>query len=275
LGIAGFLVAAIPIYYGKLRRRGPVTGGIYKLVRHPQYASLILCSFGLLLVWPRNIVVITFVAVVFAYYFLARAEEQECSAKFGQPFDDYVQRTGMFLPFDSWLLRRLPSLHRKSVRRNGAVLGCFVAALIIGLAPAHALRVYSVRSLYAAYTGDSAIVSVVPLDDLTMQRATGIARSHPEVMARVQVATTVTSRLLVYVLPAQWFESDIPMNMAGHRGHYEPRDWDRNRLKVLVMQAVVDEEKAPVGEKLLLSVCDRRPIVEATVRWGGIPTPID
>jgi protein-S-isoprenylcysteine O-methyltransferase Ste14 len=291
LGIAGFLASAVPIYYSKLRRRGPVTGGIYRFVRHPQYSSLIACSFGLLLVWPRNIVMITFVAVVFAYYFLARAEEKECSARFGPAFGEYVRRTGMFLPFDLRLRRRLPALPRGGIRRTVAILGCFVAALVLGIALAHAARLWSVRSLYTVHTDDSAIVSLVPLDQPSIREAVGIALADAEVTARVRAAKFAPSRFLIYVMPSEWSESDIPMNTAGRHGHHEPPDWDRDRLKVLIMRAIVDAGSAPTGEEILLSVRDRKPIVEVTVamnpghvvtigqppdtvRWGGIPTPI-
>jgi protein-S-isoprenylcysteine O-methyltransferase Ste14 len=291
LGLVGFFVAAVPIYYGKLRSRGPVTGGVYRFVRHPQYSALMLCSFGLLLVWPRHIVMVAFVAVAFAYYFLARSEERECSAKFGKSFDEYVERTSMFFPFDAEIWKRLPSLPKAGLARAGAVVGYLVAAVVLGIALTHALRLWSVRSLYTAHTEDSAIVSLVPLDDPTMLKASGIARGDPKVTAAVQAAATATSQLLIYVLPAEWFESDIPMNMQGHQGHFEPRDWQRSRLKVLVMQAVVDDGDGPAGEELLLRIRHRKPIAEATVdldtervlaidqppesvRWGSIPTPI-
>jgi hypothetical protein len=203
-------------------------------------------------------------------------------------FDDYVERTSMFFPFDSSLWRRLPALPQAGLARVGAIAGCIAASLLVGITLTHALRLWSVRALYAAHTEDSAIVSLVPLDDSTIQKANHIARADPAVAAAVQAST---SRLLVYVLPAEWFESDIPMNMQGYRGHHEPRDWQRNRLKVLIMQAIVDESAAPTGEDLLLGIRDRKPITEvtvdldgehvatieqppATVRWGSIPTPI-
>jgi protein-S-isoprenylcysteine O-methyltransferase Ste14 len=291
LGFVGFLIAAVPIYVGKLRGGGPVVRGIYRYVRHPQYTSLILCSFGLLLVWPRNIVMISFLAMTFAYYFLAKTEEKECSAKFGPAFDAYVQRTGMFLPFDSWLRQRLWALPQRGVRRTVAVLGCFVGALVLGLALAHGARLWSVRSLYTAYGDDAAIVSLVPLDQPAIRKAVRIARTDPNVATRVRAATTDVSKFLIYVMPSEWSESDIPMNTAGRHGHHEPPGWDRNRLKILIMQAIVDRGTAPTGTELLLSVRDRKPIVEVTValnpeqvltiekppetvRWGGIPTPI-
>jgi hypothetical protein len=121
--------------------------------------------------------------------------------------------------------------------------------------------------------------------------AIGIARTDPEVAARVRAATNQSSRFVIYVMPSDWSESDLPMNTAGRHGHHEPPDWDRNRLKVLVMRAIVDGSTAPVGTELLLSARDRKPIVEVTValdpeqvvaieqppetvRWGGIPTPV-
>ncbi len=82
-GLLIFCVSAGQVYYAKLRKKGAVTGGIYKYIRHPQYAAFAVCSFGLLLLWPRYLVLIMFITIMFAYYFLAKLEERECEAKFG------------------------------------------------------------------------------------------------------------------------------------------------------------------------------------------------
>ncbi len=49
VGSLAFCVGAGQVYYYKLARKGAVTGGIYNHIRHPQYVSLVICSFGLLL----------------------------------------------------------------------------------------------------------------------------------------------------------------------------------------------------------------------------------
>ena len=77
LGFSIFVIGACQIYYSKLTKKGAVLGGLYKYIRHPQYTSFIVCSFGLMLLWPRYIVIFFFVTLSFGYFFLARAEEKE------------------------------------------------------------------------------------------------------------------------------------------------------------------------------------------------------
>ena len=66
-GFLAFCIGACQVYYYKIRKKGIVTGGVYNRVRHPQYASFIVCSFGLLLLWPRYIVALMFVTMLFFY----------------------------------------------------------------------------------------------------------------------------------------------------------------------------------------------------------------
>jgi protein-S-isoprenylcysteine O-methyltransferase Ste14 len=67
LGFLAFCVGAAQIYYYKFARKGMVIGGVYNFIRHPQYVSLSVCSLGLLLAWPRYLVLISFVTMLFAY----------------------------------------------------------------------------------------------------------------------------------------------------------------------------------------------------------------
>jgi protein-S-isoprenylcysteine O-methyltransferase Ste14 len=292
LGFLGFCAAAIPVYYRKLAKKGAVTGGIYKHIRHPQYLSLIICSLGLLLVWPRNIVMISFVTVIFAYYFLAKAEEKECIAKFGKPYEDYVRRTGMFLPFDYRIGKRMPNLPRSGVKRYVSILCCYAVALLIAVSLTHCLRIWSARSLHSHYEDDTAVVSLTRIDEPTMDKVITLTISHPLVNQQIQAEKrTPPARFLIYVMPAEWFMSDLPMNMKGHRGHHEPKEWNRDLYKILVMRAFGVEDDHARNEDLLLAIRHRKPLVELTlnireerllavekppptVRWGNIPTPL-
>jgi hypothetical protein len=235
---------------------------------------------------------LTFVSVVFAYYFLARSEEKECSVKFGQPFDDYMRRTSMFLPFDSWVLRRLPDLAVPGAGRYIVIFGSYFAALLASGLLAHGARLWSARSLYASYTSDTAIVSLVRADQPTIKRATSLALTHPQIIEKIRAARRdPQARFIVYLMPAQWFMSDLPMNLRGYRGHHEPKDYDPSQWRVLVMKAIVGEAGNAGGEGLLLATRDRVPLSEVTVdmrdgkvvaveepprtvRWGSIPTPL-
>lgn len=97
LGILGFFFCAGQVYTAKLFRRGMVHSWIYSRIRHPQYLSLAIAGFGLLTVWPRIIILILYVGMLFAYYFLARFEEKQVEAKHPE-YADYRRRTAMFIP---------------------------------------------------------------------------------------------------------------------------------------------------------------------------------
>ena len=99
-GLVVFAIGAFRVYRAKLRGRGAVTGGLYAVIRHPQYAALIVASVGMLLVWPRFLVLFATATVVFAYVLLARAEESICLHRFSD-YAVYRERTGMFVP-RSW-----------------------------------------------------------------------------------------------------------------------------------------------------------------------------
>jgi protein-S-isoprenylcysteine O-methyltransferase Ste14 len=83
IGMTAFCIGAGQIYYYKFTRKGAVTGGIYNLIRHPQYVSLAVCGFGLLLVWPRYLVLLSFITMLFAYYFLAKVGQFYASLESG------------------------------------------------------------------------------------------------------------------------------------------------------------------------------------------------
>ena len=63
-GLVGFFTGAFQVYRAKLRRIGMVEGGVYRYIRHPQYAALIIASLGLLLIWPRFLVLFSPVAMI-------------------------------------------------------------------------------------------------------------------------------------------------------------------------------------------------------------------
>jgi protein-S-isoprenylcysteine O-methyltransferase Ste14 len=97
-GLVGFLVAALQVYYAKFRSRSVVRGGFYKLVRHPQYFFLAVAGLGLLIVWPRFILLIVYVNMLWFYYLLARSEEKRMQSRYGDAYSELVRNTSMFIP---------------------------------------------------------------------------------------------------------------------------------------------------------------------------------
>lgn len=75
-----------------------VTEGIYRHVRHPQYLGLLLIIVGLLIQWPTIISLVMAPILLWSYVRLARREEREMEARFGQAYRDYTARVPAFIP---------------------------------------------------------------------------------------------------------------------------------------------------------------------------------
>ena len=76
-----------------------VTKGLYGVIRHPMYASLLYLGTG---VWLKGVDVATTCLAILnavALYFTARIEEGEMLAKFGLEYRTYMGRTKRFIPF--------------------------------------------------------------------------------------------------------------------------------------------------------------------------------
>ena len=78
---------------GKLASTGP-----YAWVRHPQYDAFIVIMFGFLLQWPTLLTLLMFPVLVVAYVRLARREEREVKAAFGEVWEAYAANTPGFIP---------------------------------------------------------------------------------------------------------------------------------------------------------------------------------
>jgi protein-S-isoprenylcysteine O-methyltransferase Ste14 len=76
-----------------------VTSGIYRVIRHPLYASLLLLAWGVACKQPGLVSWLLAAAASVALYLTARCDEAECRAQFGQAYADYMQRSRMFIPF--------------------------------------------------------------------------------------------------------------------------------------------------------------------------------
>ena len=76
-----------------------MTDGVYARMRHPQYTGLFLIVFGEGVVhWPTIVSVAAFPIIVLSYTLLARREERQMLAKFGDDYREYQRRVPMFIP---------------------------------------------------------------------------------------------------------------------------------------------------------------------------------
>jgi protein-S-isoprenylcysteine O-methyltransferase Ste14 len=97
---AGFLLlwSAWKVLYAAQRAGGLATGGAYAYLRHPQYLAFVLILFGFLLQWPTLLTVLMFPVLAYMYARLARREEREIAARFGDEYLRYARRTPAYFP---------------------------------------------------------------------------------------------------------------------------------------------------------------------------------
>ena len=88
-----------PALYGFEKTSTLVQAGVYRYIRHPMYAALLLLAWGIFLKqfsWAGLALVLAATALL---VMTARADERECLAWFGGGYRDYMQRTKRFIPF--------------------------------------------------------------------------------------------------------------------------------------------------------------------------------
>ncbi len=280
-GIAAFLVGFVQIYGAKLTGRGAVAGGIYRYIRHPQYSALIVAGAGTVLMWPRFLVLISFVAMLFVYAALARHEERICRDRFGDAYLAIESRTGRFLP------RSIEAMWPLRLEGVQGVMVCAVS-LSLTIAGGFALRSWSLSQVPAVFQDDLATLSPAPLPDQRLLQAVQTARSHEVVREKVASST----KLIAYVLPESWYLADIPAepHPPGSHGHDTPAEFSDSLFKVLFV-APRSHHPHATGRDIVLKAYGREPLVLAHidldagvvtrvdepiphVLWGDIPTPL-
>ena len=92
------LAAAWKVLYAAQVSRTLATSGPYARMRHPQYVGFILIMVGFLLQWPTLITLVMFPILLTMYVRLARREEREALADFGDAYVRYAAVTPAFFP---------------------------------------------------------------------------------------------------------------------------------------------------------------------------------
>jgi protein-S-isoprenylcysteine O-methyltransferase Ste14 len=185
-GILAFLLCAIQIYSAKLFRKGVVHSWVYAHIRHPQYLSLSIAGFGLLTLWPRLIILILYLGMLFAYYFLARFEEKQEEAKHPE-YAEYRARTAMFIPgnlggklfrlFFGWIPNRKAALAVSSA-----------AAIVVVIGGGLMLRRYTiVHTATELMPEDRTLaIAVYPMAPEKMQQVVSVAMQDSRVRAALE-----------------------------------------------------------------------------------------
>jgi len=98
--LAGFLLlsAAWHVLYAAQTTGTLATTGPYGHVRHPQYVAFIIIMVGFLFQWPTILTVLMFPVLAFMYIRLAKREEAEAFATFGEEYRRYAESIPAFIP---------------------------------------------------------------------------------------------------------------------------------------------------------------------------------
>jgi protein-S-isoprenylcysteine O-methyltransferase Ste14 len=92
------IAAAWRVLYAAQAQNELAIEGPYAYVRHPQYVGFILVMLGFLFQWPTVLTLAMFPVLVWMYVRLARSEEREVSAEFGDAYRRYAARVPAFVP---------------------------------------------------------------------------------------------------------------------------------------------------------------------------------
>jgi methanethiol S-methyltransferase len=97
---AGFVViaGAWRVLHGAQRRHALAITGPYRYVRHPQYVGFILVLLGFLVQWPTLLTLAMFPVLIVMYVKLAKREEREALAEFGDAYSKYLTEVPGFIP---------------------------------------------------------------------------------------------------------------------------------------------------------------------------------
>jgi protein-S-isoprenylcysteine O-methyltransferase Ste14 len=98
--VAGFwlLAHAWKVLYQAQREQRLAATGAYARVRHPQYVGFVIIMTGFLLQWPTLVTLLMFPILVFMYARLAKREEADMLAQFGEQYRRYMQSVRAFVP---------------------------------------------------------------------------------------------------------------------------------------------------------------------------------
>lgn len=200
-GLALFFLTALPLYYVKLVKRGVLTGWMYSYVRHPQYLFLSISGLGLLVYWPRFIILILYVTMLFVYYLLARNEEWRMRHRFGDSYEEYMKRTPMFLPGEPGGRIYKALFGRVSPKWAGLLLA-YGVALSLSVLLAGGIREYAVRQIPKIPADGRTVVPVF------FRPEAEVKALYQKIMADGRVRGSLGAAPqanLVYLIPGDYF----------------------------------------------------------------------
>jgi len=251
-----FIIGFVQIYYTKFAKKGAVTGGIYNLIRHPQYAAWILFGFGMSFVWSRLIVWIMFVTMIFIYYFLARAEERECMEKYPETYPPYFNKTGMFFPKIFNFGKIKFSFPGNKFLYASTIILIYACVLSMTSFIAFSLRNYTISKMSTSYGNDYMAVSISYISPEITKKTIDIMLGDSTVKQELSKLFNEGDAKIFYVMPQSWILPELGMATelivhnnprASSASHGNLVDTASSKKRVLVSLAKLIQETEPSG----------------------------
>jgi protein-S-isoprenylcysteine O-methyltransferase Ste14 len=203
-GMVVFLVCAVQIYTAKFMKKGAVLGGLYAIIRHPQYLALGVAGLGLSILWPRFLTVVLWLLMTIVYYLLAKDEERRMLNTHKETYQAYMGKTGMFLPM---------RIERAIIPTSMPMKALFIIGFVaVTLGCAAFFRWYTISTL-TMWTGGKnvAAVAILPEDGFKMDHRMGDILAAPQVKEKLQE----NKQYLVYFLPQNYIMQGMIADTGG------------------------------------------------------------
>lgn len=205
VGLVLFLSAAVPLYYGRFTGKGVVQASFYSKIRHPQYLFLAISGFGLMLYWPRFIILIMYVTMLFVYYLLARNEEWRMKHEAPETYEQYMANTPMFFPGQPGKLI-FRTLFGWIQPKWLGIFVAYLASLVVAVGLAFAVRTHTIEVLPKVVAEDSlTLVSVFPRPQAEL------VSLYKTVQANDEARDLIRQRKanVAYVMPGDFFLTSL------------------------------------------------------------------
>ncbi len=270
IGLLGFTSGVVQVYFTKLFSKKAVIGGLYRFIRHPQYLFLMIWGLGLVLLWPRTIVLLFFVTMIFIYYRLARIEENECERKFGETYRHYKDKTGMFIPAALIPHLTFSKIAVSKSKRRLLYLIMYTITIVAIIVLSAVASNWSLDHLYAIYEKDMAYISITKMDDQILHNIINCTLVDTEVQRRLtQNSEPTNTKYINYILPADLFMLEIPMSEPEDAGrqHFLLAKQSANKIKIIFTRAELRGKRnvQVQGKEILKHVTSRTPVLEVYI----------
>lgn len=232
-GLVLFVTAAVPLYWGRFTGKGVVTFSFYAKIRHPQYLFLAISGFGLLLYWPRFIILIFFVTMLYIYYLLAMNEEWRMKNEAPGVYEQYMKNIPMFLPGEPGG-KLFAALFGRIRPKWAGILVSYFVVLVLSIFVAMGIRNYTIHQLPAVRLEN---VTLVPVFERSREE---IAVLYDELLADDRVNGFLAENRtvnLVYIMPGDFFltalVTDQDRYFPGHVIERFPEvlEWHEHKFK--------------------------------------------